>query len=183
MFARISLLALPLLASAGVIPIFVPRNDIGQLYPVICPNAPPIPVIAREDSFVITARQIPALPAPPAPPTIPAPPALPVLTGRQITLPAPPAPPAFPAPPAIPVIPLPGLPALTGRQITLPAPPAPPAIPVIPLPARLCMIASRQNGLAFLGCAPIREIFIESNRFGDLVKSIRLSDKENRSRK
>ncbi|SJL14469.1 uncharacterized protein ARMOST_17926 [Armillaria ostoyae] len=150
MFACISLLALPLLASAGVIPIFVPRNDIGQLYPVICPNAPPIPVITREDSFVITARQIPALPAPPAPPAIPAPPALPVLTGRQITLPAPPAPPVFPAPPAIPVIPLPGLPVLAGRQITLPALPAPPAfpaplaIPVIPLPARLCMIAGRQ---------------------------------------
>ncbi|KAK0215333.1 hypothetical protein EDD85DRAFT_871418 [Armillaria nabsnona] len=147
MFARISLLVLPLLASAGVIPIFVPRNDIGQLYPVICPNAPPIPVIAREDSFVITGRQIPALPAPPAPP---APPALPVLIGRQITLPAPPAPPAFPAPPAIPVLPLSALPILPSRQITLPAPlappafPAPPAIPAIPLLARLCMIAGRQ---------------------------------------
>ncbi len=87
MFARVSLLALPLLASADVIPIFLPHNDIGQgsmLYPVICPNAPPTPVITREDSFVITDRQIPAFPAPPAIPAIPLPARLCMIAGRQV---------------------------------------------------------------------------------------------------
>ncbi|PBK61832.1 hypothetical protein ARMSODRAFT_622017 [Armillaria solidipes] len=87
MFARISLLALPLLASASVIPVVLPRNDIEQgpsLYPVICPNAPPIPAIARGDSFVITDRQIPAFPAPPAIPVIPRPARLCMIAGRQV---------------------------------------------------------------------------------------------------
>ncbi|KAK0217542.1 hypothetical protein EDD85DRAFT_961955 [Armillaria nabsnona] len=87
MFARISLLALPLLASANIIPIFLPCDDIGQgstLCPVICPNAPPTPVIAHGDSFVITDRQIPAFPAPPAIPAIPLLARLCMIAGRQV---------------------------------------------------------------------------------------------------
>ncbi|KAK0186259.1 hypothetical protein F5146DRAFT_1142573 [Armillaria mellea] len=117
MFARISvtaLLALPLLVSAGVISVVLPRDDIVGRQVTVSPVLPTLPrdngavimgrqvvtispVFPREkpdDGAVISGRQ--AAPAPPAavaPPAAPAPPALP-------------APPAFPAPPAVPAVPV-----------------------------------------------------------------------------
>ncbi|KAK0224899.1 hypothetical protein EDD85DRAFT_230038 [Armillaria nabsnona] len=139
MLTRISvsaLLALPLLASAGVIPVVLPRDDITGRQALPAPPAPPaVPVLP-----VLADRQLPALPIPL--PALPAPPAFL----------APPAPPAFPAIPGLPlsILPLPGLPTLprdesgiTDRQLpalpiplpALPAPPAflaPPAFPAVP---------------------------------------------------
>ncbi len=117
----------------------------------------------------------------------PAPPALPVLTGRQITLPAPPAPPAFPAPPAIPVIPLPArLCMIAGRQVITDSPVTShwrsflvnnDLVSNAIFQVNCTLIFYSNRTALFLGCAPVREFFVESNRFGDHVKSIRLLDK------
>ncbi|KAK0186889.1 hypothetical protein F5146DRAFT_1162685 [Armillaria mellea] len=100
MFTHISLsalLALPLLASAGVTPVILPRDDIVGRQVTISPVLPTLPraiisrqvvtispvispVLPREDGTDITGRQI-TIPALPAPPAIPA---LPTLKTRQV---------------------------------------------------------------------------------------------------
>ncbi|KAK0184044.1 hypothetical protein F5146DRAFT_1177723 [Armillaria mellea] len=114
MFAHISvsaLLALPLLASAGVIPVILPRDDITGRQVTISPVLPTLPravisrqvvtispvispVLPREDGTDIAGRQI-TIPALPAPPAIPA---LPTLKRRQL--------PALPATPCTSCYPL-----------------------------------------------------------------------------
>ncbi|PBK86820.1 hypothetical protein ARMGADRAFT_1123888 [Armillaria gallica] len=155
MFVHISvsaLMALPLLTSAGVIPVIFSHDDIMGRQVMISPVLPTLPravivgrqvvtispVISHEDGTDITGWQItipalstlkgrqllalPAMLALSATPALPATFILPVLTGRQV-----PALLALPATPALLV--------LAGRQIpVLPAPPTPPAPPTFLMP-------------------------------------------------